>query len=182
MKTLAHHILDIVENSINANAARIEISVEEQPANDRYVIAIKDNGAGIDPESLKQITDAYYTTRTTRAVGLGLALLRQNAEMTGGYVEIDSELQKGTVVRAIFGYSHLDKQPLGDISGTITMLMAANSAHEFRYTHITPEGTYVADSVEIKEALGNMPLGQVAIQRYIREMIEENLREIKMKS
>ena len=84
MKDLSLHILDIVQNSISAEATRVDIVVEEDQRNDKYIITIADNGKGMDAETLTKVSDPFFTTRTTRKVGVGISLLKQNAEQTGG--------------------------------------------------------------------------------------------------
>lgn len=100
MNNLSFHITDITANSIRANASEIGLSVEEQDT--RIVIRITDNGSGMDAETARRVTNPFYTTRTTRKVGLGLPFLIQNAEQTGGSVTLTSEPGKGTEVRAVF--------------------------------------------------------------------------------
>ena len=78
MNNLSFHITDITANSIRANASEIGLSVEEQDT--RIVIRITDNGSGMDAETARRVTNPFYTTRTTRKVGLGLPFLIQNAE------------------------------------------------------------------------------------------------------
>jgi len=77
MEDLSLHILDIVENSITAGASRIEIRILEDLKNDILSIEIKDNGKGMSDEILKKVINPFYTTRTTRRVGLGLSFLSQ---------------------------------------------------------------------------------------------------------
>src|SRR5574344_546950 len=126
MNDLAMHILDIVQNSISAGAKRIEISVIINLLKDLLSIIIPDNGKGMSPESVKKVTDPYYTSRTTRKVGLGIPLLKQTAMQTGGDVTITSELGVGTTIQADFGYSNIDRPPLGDLANAYVLLMSAN--------------------------------------------------------
>ena len=71
MKDIAFHISDITENSIRAGATQIEISLIL--ASDSVLnIEIKDNGCGMSEETLKHISNPFYTTRTTRRIGLGI--------------------------------------------------------------------------------------------------------------
>jgi anti-sigma regulatory factor (Ser/Thr protein kinase) len=181
MNELALHILDIVQNSISAKARLIEISIIENAEKDLLEIDITDNGKGIAPEMLENVTDAYVTSRTTRKVGLGLPLLKQNAEQTGGSLKIESELGKGTVVKAVFGYSHWDRPPIGDIAGTICLLVTANPDIDFVYLHKTAQEEYIFDTKEVKEALGDVPISSPEVYRLLKEMIEANLDEIGVK-
>jgi anti-sigma regulatory factor (Ser/Thr protein kinase) len=179
MKELALHILDIVHNAISAKATLIEIAICESEKDDVLTLTIADNGRGIAPAMLATVTDAYTTTRTTRKVGMGLPLLRQNAEQSGGGVTVESEVGKGTTVKALFGLNHIDRPPLGEISGVIVDLAASRPEIEFVYRHTTATDSYCFDTREVKEALDGMPMADAQIRRYLIGMIDENLDEIK---
>ena len=153
MEDLSLHILDIVENSIRAKASRIEIKVVEDIRKDLLTIEIKDDGQGIDEETIKKVRDPFFTTRTTRKVGLGLPLLSQAARESGGDVEIESKVGRGTRVKATFGYSHIDRKPLGNIETTLTTLIAGNPAVDFIYEHKKDEIEYRLDTKEIRDGI-----------------------------
>ena len=110
MNEIALHVLDITENSISAGATLIFIQINELEVADNYEVIISDNGKGISPEMLNKVTDAFVTSRTTRKVGLGLPLLKQNAEQTGGSFTIQSEVGKGTITTAIFKLNNIKKR------------------------------------------------------------------------
>jgi sensor histidine kinase YesM len=157
----------------------IEISIEESQAENTYCVRIKDNGKGMTQEMAKKVLDPYVTSRTTRKVGLGLPLLMLNAERTGGHLSITSDLGKGTEVEAIFVYNNIDRIPLGDMAGTIVLLASANPLIEFVYTHTVNSEQYIFDTREIKEALDEVSISDNHIFKYLKEMINENLQEIK---
>lgn len=178
MKTLALHILDILENSVAAKASKIEIELTESDKNNLFLIRISDNGKGMSPEMLATVSDPYTTSRTTRKVGLGIPLFKQNAEQTGGSFEIDSELGKGTNLNANFIKDNIDRPPLGDIGGSIVLSASSYTDIRFVYSHKTDIGEYVFDTDEIKEALDGLPLNTPQVIKYLKEMITENLDEI----
>lgn len=178
MKELSLHILDVSQNSISAGAKNIKILIEEDSVADKFKILIEDDGKGMSPEILKNVTDPYFTTRTTRKVGLGLPLFKQNAEMSGGSFEITSEVGKGTLVKAEFGYSHFDRPPLGDIAGVVMILVGSNPDLDFLYIHSINDRNYEFDTREIKEILEGMPLSDPLVIRQLKEMINENLKEL----
>ena len=178
MKDLSMHILDIAQNSISADATLIRIEIDENAAEDSFRVTIADNGKGMPAELASRVTDPYVTTRTTRKVGLGLPLLRQNAERTGGSLSIESEEGKGTTVSALFSLGNFDRPPLGDIAGTIVLLAAANLKIQFIYKHRTEQGEYIFDTSEVNETLDGMPLSEAGVIRFLKEMIIENLQEI----
>jgi anti-sigma regulatory factor (Ser/Thr protein kinase) len=178
MKELALNILDIVQNSIRAEADEISIEIIEMAATDLYKITIKDNGKGIPAKILKNVTDPFVTTRTKRRMGLGLPLLKYHAELTGGRLVIKSEDGKGTDVEAIFSLKHIDRQPLGDIIGVLILLMAANEKIDFIYTHKTDTGEYRFSSKETMEFLEIDTLSDRILLEELRYIIGGNLKEI----
>jgi hypothetical protein len=161
MKDLSLHILDIAQNSISAKAALIQIVIEEDKVNNRYVLIIEDNGTGMSAEVLAKVTDPYTTSRKTRKVGMGLPLLKLNAEFANGNLDITSELGVGTKITAMFEFDHIDRVPIGDISGIVVMLASMNPNIEFIYKHITPKGEYCFDTKEIKELLQEKNLDRI---------------------
>ena len=119
MQELSLNVLDIAQNSVRAGARLIEIMVDEQPESDIMTITVADDGCGMTPEQAAHVTDPFFTTRTTRRVGLGVPFLKMAAEMTGGGLTIETAPGRGTTVRAVFGLTHIDRMPLGDIAATI---------------------------------------------------------------
>jgi hypothetical protein len=178
MKELSLNILDIVQNSIRAKADEISIEINESLSSDLYRISVRDNGTGIPEEILQDITDPFITTRTKRRMGLGLALLKYHAELTGGGLEIGSQVGKGTSVTATFSHKHFDRQPLGDIVSVLIMLIASNPVIEFIYSHKTEKGEYRFSSKETKEYLEVDTLFERNLIEEIGWMIGENLNEI----
>lgn len=146
MEDLSLHILDIAENSITASAKRIEIRIDEDQAKDLLTIEIKDDGKGMDEQTLKKVLDPFFTTRTTRRVGLGLSLLAQAARETDGNLELDSRNGEGTTVRASFRLSHPDRKPMGDILETIRTLVIGHPEIDFMYEHKKNDSIYRFDT------------------------------------
>jgi hypothetical protein len=178
MKTISDHILDIVQNSIKAKATLIEIIVTEDKINDICSLLIRDNGCGMSEEICKQAANPFFTSRTTRKVGLGLSLLKQNAEAAGGSFKLESELGKGTKLEAIFQLSNLDKPPMGDIWETFYLTLLSYNDGDLEYRHKTDKGDFSISSSELKEVLGNVSFQQKEIREGIIELIKTNLEEI----
>ncbi|RUT78664.1 ATP-binding protein [Ancylomarina longa] len=178
MKDLSLHIMDIIQNSVRAKASLVELDINENQKEDLYSITIKDNGCGMSTEILERVCDPFFTTRTTRKVGLGLSLLKQNAEQTGGNMEIWSEEGKGTRLDVCFSLSHIDRPVLGDIAGTMVLLLGANPEMDFIYRHRTEKGEYIFDTKEIKEVLEEVSVSDPNIMQYLKELIKENLNTI----
>lgn len=145
------HILDVAENSISGEAKRIEIKIHEDPDNDVLTIEIKDDGRGMDEQMLQKALDPFFTTRTTRRVGLGLPMLAQAAREAGGKLELDSSPGRGTTVRATFDSTHPDCKPMGDIQKTILTLVTGHPDIDFLYEHARNGSLYRFDTRELKK-------------------------------
>ena len=176
MRELSLNVLDSAQNSIAAGATLTEITVEEDTAADRIVLTVRDNGRGMTPEQVRKVSDPFYTTRTTRKVGMGIPLFRMAAEMAGGGLSIESVPGKGTAVTATFVRSHIDRMPLGDITGTVVALIRMNPDRDFRYVRKWNGREFAVDTRELREILGDVPLDtpEVAdwIDAYIKEQTE----------
>ncbi|HOB77324.1 MAG TPA: ATP-binding protein [Bacteroidales bacterium] len=178
MKEIVDHIIDIVNNSISAGAQNITIQIEESIKNDYLKLTIIDDGKGIDTDTIKIITDPFFTTKKDKKVGLGISLLKYHAELSEGKFQIKSELNKGTEVIASFKLSHVDRQPLGDIAGTIILLIMAHPNIHFVYKHKTDFGYFVLDTLDIKDIINDICTNGI-MRRSLKEYIDENLKQIK---
>ncbi|MBN1874874.1 MAG: sensor histidine kinase [Anaerolineae bacterium] len=173
-RELAQHILDIVENSVNAGATQVYISIDENL--DRLSITIQDNGRGMNSEMVKRVTDPWVTTRTTRKVGLGIPFFKQTAEMTNGSFKIESTPGVGTLIAATFQHSHIDRPPLGDITGTLLCIIVGYPRVDIIYRHQINEHTFSLDTREIRAILGEeIPLSDPEVLGYLRGTLEEGL-------
>lgn len=180
MKELSLHVLDIINNSITAGAKLITLLITEDEVTDRYLITVTDDGKGIAADMIDRVTDPFVTSRTTRKVGLGLPLLKQNAERAGGFLNLQSEPGVGTTVNCCFGLKNIDRPAIGDISGVVAMLTCSFADIDFVYLHHTVSGKFVFDSREVKAALEGLPVSDPSVRRFLIEMIDENLSEIKI--
>lgn len=178
MRELSLNVLDIAQNSIVANASLIHLEVTIDTAKDHLAICIRDNGKGMSPQQLQQVRDPFYTTRTTRKVGMGIPLFRMAAEMTGGCLDIESELGVGTTVTAVFGLSHIDRMPLGDMCSTVAALIRLNPQIDFIYQHDQDGNVFTLDTRELREQLGDVPLNEPDVMEWIQAYLEENYQAI----
>lgn len=175
MPEISLNILDVAENSVRAGASLIEIEVSVQTEADTLTVVIKDNGSGMSAEQVEKALDPFYTTRTTRGVGLGVPFFKQAAESAGGSLSIMSEEGNGTIVKAVFGLSHIDRMPLGDISSTIYTLVAFNQSVHFVYTYINNGAGFVLDTQEIKKILGEgVSLLEPEVSDFIKDFLQDN--------
>ena len=176
MKELSLNILDITENSVKARATLIQISLEETATT--LAITVKDNGCGMSQETLLSVTDPFYTTRTTRKVGLGIPLFKFAAEQTGGKFDIKSTEESasdnhGTEVYAFFNKDHIDFTPLGDIISTLTTLIQGHPLTDFVFTHTTDKGSVSLDTRELRGVLEDVPLDNFEVLSWIRGNLTE---------
>ncbi len=181
MLELSLHILDIVNNSIRAEADLIYISIKESIDDNLLQISISDNGCGMDSQFLENVTDPFRTTRTTRKVGMGLSLFQSAARNAGGDLVVRSEKHVGTTVEASFIYNHIDRQPMGDMAETLVTLISGNDTIDFVYSHIINQNKFVFDTREIKQLLGEkICLGNPEIVLWLKEYIHEGLNKISL--
>ncbi len=178
MKELSLNILDIAENSVKARATLTQILLDETA--DTLTITIADNGCGMDEETVRRVVDPFYTTRTTRAVGLGLPLLKLEAEMTGGSVTVTSRHEKehpadhGTVVTAVFRTDHIDCPPLGDVIATMVTLIQGHPDDDFLFRHTRAGCEPVElDTRQLREVLGDVSLAAFEVLQWIQGFLTE---------
>lgn len=174
--------LDVAQNSVAAGATLVQITLEAWPEQDRLALAIADNGRGMDADTVRRVTDPFYTTRKTRRVGLGLPFLKMAAEMTGGRMEIHSVPGEGTLVKAEFGLSHIDRAPLGDMASTVAGLIQCSPDIDFVYTVRAAGEEFCTDTRRLREILQGVPLSEPAVAQWIREYIQENTQPILQRS
>ena len=175
MEDLSLHILDVAENSINAEALKIEIRILDQKANDLLILEIIDDGKGMDAETVKKALDPFFSTKTTRRFGLGLPLLAEAARTANGDFSIESRPGKGTRIKATFQTSHIDMKPLGDIALTLVTLILGHPEVEILFSHHIDQAQYILDTTEIKSHLNGLSIASPEVIRFIRQHIKEGL-------
>lgn len=181
MKELSLNILDIAENSVKAGAALTEILIDED--DQKITITIRDNGCGMKPETVISAQNPFYTTRTTRSVGLGIPLFKMQAEQTGGKLTLASRHideypdDHGTVISASFYKNHLDFTPLGDVCASITTLIHGHPDTDFMFRHSVSGKEVSLDTRELREVLGDTPLNTFEVIKWIEEFLREQYSE-----
>lgn len=174
MRELSLNVLDIAQNSVSADSSLVEIEAFENTAKHELTLGVFDNGKGMTKEQLSSVRDPFFTTRTTRKVGLGVPLFKMAAEMTGGSFSIESEVGKGTKVQAIFKTDNIDFTPLGDMTSTVVLLITMNTNIDFVYRFRKDEKSFLLDTRQLKEILGDVPLSEPSIANWLTEYINEN--------
>lgn len=182
MKELSLNVLDIAMNSVKAKAKNILIKLVE--ADGKLTLIIEDDGCGMSEETVRNVMNPFYTTRTTRSVGMGVPLLKLAAEQTGGGITIksvsekDNPLEHGTTVTAEFFTNHLDFTPLGDIVSTVTTLIQGSPDIEWKFEHITEKGSVELDTRELREILGDVPLDSFEVIKWIDGFLKESYESV----
>ncbi len=176
MEDLSLHILDIVENSVAAQASRIEIRLSEDKRKDLLSVEVIDNGIGMDEETQKRALDPFFTSKTVRRFGLGLSLLAESARAANGQLSMRSKKGKGTRIKAVLQHSHIDRRPLGDIGQTIMTLVIGNPDIDFIYVHKKDGQRYVFDTRKIRFQLEDNPINSLDGMRMIKEELRRDLK------
>lgn len=178
MTELSLNILDIAYNSIRAEAQKVFIEIMINTLDNMLIISISDNGCGMDEHMLKNVTDPFSTTRSTRKVGMGIPLFKMAAEMSGGKFSIESLQKVGTKITASFMLDHIDRPPLGNIPETMVTLIGASPDTEFVLKYVYNKETYVFDTAGIKEVLDGVDISNIEILSYLKDLIKENIQKI----
>lgn len=173
MRELSLHVLDLLQNSAEAGADRVSLAITEDTRRNLLTIRVEDNGRGIREEMLEKVADPFTTTRASRKVGLGLALLKATTESCEGSLEISSRLAAGTKVTASFRLDHIDLPPLGDMAGTIMVFMAGRAEMAFSYRHCR-DGKQYEFSSWVEERLREYPESLIKV----KEIIEAGLKSL----
>ena len=179
MKEISLNILDITENSVKAGATLTEIYIDESA--DTLTLTIKDDGCGMDEETVESVIDPFYTTRKTRKVGLGIPLLKMACEQTGGSLSITSSIDAvghGTTVRATFLKNHIDFTPLGDVTSSIVTLIQGHPDTDFLFRHTKEDKIVELDTRALRSVLEDVPLNTYEVILWIRENLEDQYKAI----
>ena len=187
MREISLHLLDIAENSVAADSKNISVHVHEDLFNDRLSASVIDDGRGMDAETAQQVQDPFYTTRTTRNVGLGIPLLKEAAEMAEGSFSLQSEPGSGTWVEAEFRHSHIDRMPLGDLSSTFLTLLISHPQIDWTFLYrVTDKDRHSRDfffeSAELKSELGDISLTEPEVLTFVRGIFEEGLESVALQA
>ena len=196
MRELSMHILDVLENALEAGATQVELSIVEDLEADRLEIVVHDNGRGMDARMAGLAMDPFFTTRTTRHVGLGLPLFAAAAQRCDGDLTLESTPGQGTTVRTTFRHSHLDRAPLGNMTDTLLAFLIGfptgqpqggqahgvtptnRAAPRFTYRHQVEGRTFELDTAAIQAELGEIPLSHPRVREWLHDYIAEGEAEL----
>ena len=179
MRELAQHILDLIQNAIEAGASLVEVEITEDVAENRLRMVVRDNGRGMSAEMVARVTDPFFTTRTTRHVGLGLPLLKAAAQGCGGDMVIHSQLGVGTEVVAELQLDHIDRAPLGDMHSSLMGALLSTSGADMAYRHRVDENEFAFDTREMRAILGDIPLAHPQVRNWLDDFLREGFSELR---
>ncbi len=175
MVDISLHLLDLMQNSAHAGATRVSVRVLEDREEDTLTVTVEDNGKGMDEDEKRLALDPFYTTQSGKKVGLGLPFAVQAARMSGGDVRIESTPVSGTRVEITFSLSHVDRQPLGDITATLVAFMAGNPGTEVSLEYAGPEGAFSTASSRLVPEEERETLGQIALLSLVEKRLRAGL-------
>jgi hypothetical protein len=174
VQDISLHILDIAENSVRADAKNIKIRISRDRAQDLFTLTVIDDGRGMDAETLARVRDPFFSTKQKKT-GLGIPFLIQAAEQANGKVTVDSVPGKGTEVKATFGWTHVDRPPIGNIAETILTLIAGHPDREYIYEERDGERVFRFDTREIKADLEEIPISDPSVMKAVGDLLRENI-------
>lgn len=179
MNDISLHIIDVIQNSVYADATLITLLIDEDINRNVLVVEIGDNGRGMTQEQVNRLGDPFFTSRTTRKVGMGIPLFRQAAEQAGGELVVNSSVGCGCVVRAVFEHDNIDRPPLGDVANSFVLMVAANPELDFVLEYRYNGDVYIFDTREVKEVLEGLPLNDPSVIRMLTDMVRTNVEDLK---
>lgn len=99
LKWQVEAITNILKNCIEHSYENRKIYINYNQNNMYTELKIEDNGTGIDAKDLPHIFERFYKGKNSSSdsVGIGLALSKSIIESNNGYIQVDSELNKGTI-------------------------------------------------------------------------------------
>jgi len=178
VRELSLHILDLVQNSIEAGATVVSLAIIEDLGVDLFTIRVSDNGRGMKEELRRHVVDPFVTSRTTRKVGLGLPLIDMSTKRCDGHLTVRSSPGQGTVVEAVYRHSHWDRPPLGNMVETLKSIIVANPDLDFRYSHTFNGAVFSLTTFEITSILEDIPLTQPDVLLWLDGYLKSNFENL----
>jgi len=170
---LCMHVADLVQNSLRAGAASIEVGLERDGGT--LHLRVTDDGAGLTADGRRRACDPFYTSKPGQRVGLGLPLLCQTAEHVGGTFALEQLGEGGTRVSAELPWNHPDRPPLGDPTETLLPLIVTSSGVEFVVRLRHDHALWELDTREIRAELGDVPLTHGEVLSFLENQFREGL-------
>jgi anti-sigma regulatory factor (Ser/Thr protein kinase) len=177
IEELDMHLLDLVQNAFTAGASEVEVRVRCDAQTDRLTLEVSDNGRGMDEPTLQAVRRGYYSSKSSKSVGLGIPLLRETAEHCNGRFLIESRVGKGTTVVAEFQMSHMDLPPFGDLAATFLAMLVTTDASSVRINYRCDGRALDIDTASMSDLLGDVPLQHPEVVQFLKGYIQERIHE-----
>lgn len=176
MQNLSMHVLDIAANSVRAKASRVMITIEDSVLHNEIKITVSDNGCGMNEAMCQQVQDPFFTSRTTRKIGLGVPFFKELSEQCGGEFCLVSKEGAGTTISASMQRDHWDTPPMGDMGDAVMIAAVADCSVHFIFTYQNDTGCFVFDTQEIKAILGDeVSIADAEIMLWCKEYINQGI-------
>ena len=172
---LCSHILDVAVNSITAGSRNIGVTINEDHERSLLTIIISDDGKGMDAGMIEKVQDPFFSTKEGRKVGLGIPLLKETAEETGGTFHMESAPGKGVKIKATFDLNHPDLPVLGNLKDTIFVLVVSNPDVDFIFRYVSEKNKFYFNTKEVKRELQNIPINHPDVVNWLREYFYRSL-------
>ncbi len=177
IETLDMHLLDLVQNAYSADATRVEIEWMCDESEDRLTLRVRDDGMGMEEETLNKIRRGFYSSKSNQSVGLGIPLLRETAEHCDGRFDLDSRRGAGTAISAVFRLSHIDRPPFGDLGKTFLSILVTSGRRRVSITYRCGGRSLFLDTEEIMRHLGDLSIQHPEVIRFLRAYIADHIGE-----
>lgn len=180
MNDLSLFLLDILYNCIEAKCKNIKLLINENISENLLEIIIEDDGIGMNEDTIKKVTNPFYTSRKSRKVGLGIPLYKEICDRCDGAFRITSKENVGTTIYSSFEYNSIDLPDLGDINETICSIIL-NEGVDLFYQHRYNHAVFTFDTKEIKKILESVSITDPTVIKWINDYIKSELVKIKVK-
>ena len=175
VEDICFHIVDMVENAVAAGAETIDVFIFESDKENLLRLEVRDDGRGMDRETVEKAQDPFYTTKEFKRVGLGIPLLKATAQICNGDFRIDSRPGEGTMIRASMEKGHIDCPPLGNVADTIVGLLVSFDSRNLRFAYQNDLGEFSLSTAEIRQQVGDLHFSHPDVFRFLKGYIGEKL-------
>ena len=179
MQDIAMISLELIQNSVSAKASKIDFTLALAQEDGTSTMIIADNGCGMDEATLAKVSSPFFTSRTTRKVGLGVAFFKQAIQQASGSWNITSALNQGTTVNGTWESKHWDAPPLGNLGEVILILLQGHPEIHLVFNFSTNSSVYTFDSKTFETSIAPVPLSEPAILKWIESEINTNIQNCK---
>ncbi len=170
LNEISLNVLDIVQNSVKANASLVHIFVNISTLDNLLTVIVKDNGSGFDVKAYEDSKDKNKNKHN----GYGIPLFKESAEKTGGWFKISSAVGQGTEITSAYILNNPCRIPLGDINSTVQSLVFCCTDVDFVYTYSVDEKSFTLNTKDIKESIGNVPINNSEVYNFVKAYLKEN--------